>query len=389
MSVQASDDSVVAATAEDAGLTPIESGSSLPLTGGTYWIATLDTNSGLIILPPYPMLPANFTDLPTFFITNNEFLVDSTKGAILPSSETLSRADASSAVAAQSQTVESLIEMVETPPSPPTNGETGGTHGTPQPNGLPPTSDTTNIWLLATNETSDIGLQLMNADPNGNNYQLLSTTNLLNNTNWCLGQILQGAYDSYFSFNPVPYTNVMTFFNVHQATPIMGISVGLNAIEPTNSNSGQVGNFTIFNEWYAATNDINVYFTISGTSENGVDYSNLTGVAVIPANQNSVQVNIEPIADGLKPNQTVILSLGQNPDYLIDTGNDYETNLIIAEPQVYPIIHGDIIQPCPNTPNTFDISANDSILFQNFFGAFETDFRALNTLSLISLPAHL
>jgi hypothetical protein len=187
LSVNASD-SVVQATASEAGLTQVS-----PPSTGTFYVATINTNSGLIMLPPYPILPTNMLDLPTFLITNNIFLVDSTKGEVSASSETLSRDAASSEVAAQSQTVESLIEMVDTPPIP--NGGPEGTNGNPvvHPDDLPPISDTTNIWLLGTNDIDGSSLDITLNNANGNNFQLLSTTNLLLKTNWCLGQILEGG----------------------------------------------------------------------------------------------------------------------------------------------------------------------------------------------------
>ena len=183
-------DSVVQATASAAGLPPV-SASELPADGtGTYWVTSVNPNGGLTTLP-YPFLPTDMSDLPIFLITNNILLVDDTHGDISSSSETMSRSDASSVVASESQSVESIIDLVETPPSPPTNGETDGTNGIIEPNGLTPTSDTTNMWLLATNEASNLEIFLNNASGYGESYQLLSTTNLLNanDTNWNLGQI--------------------------------------------------------------------------------------------------------------------------------------------------------------------------------------------------------
>jgi hypothetical protein len=65
LSVNAAGDSVVQATASEAGLTEVS-----PPSTGTFYVATINTNSGLIMLPPYPILPTNMLDLPTFLITN-------------------------------------------------------------------------------------------------------------------------------------------------------------------------------------------------------------------------------------------------------------------------------------------------------------------------------
>ncbi len=346
LSVNAAEDSVVQATASEAGLTQIPTSDLSGLTG-TFWIATIDTNNGLIMLPPYPMLPTNMMDLPTFLITNNIYISDGTKGQISSSStEFMSTSEASSAVQKQSQTVENLIEMLESPPLPPGGGDGGGTNPPPHYNGLPATSDTTNIWLLATNDADGSSLEITLMNASGINVQLLSTTNLLTPaTNWDLGQILQGANVNYNNvFTPVPYTNAMTFFRVHQANPIMMIQNEQDSVEmnPTNaSNPGHSGYLRIYYEGHLQSSNTTVYYSISGTAQNGVDYSNIPDSVVIPAGSAYAYIYINPFTNGLEPNQTVILTLTQSTNYLISPVNYLATNTITANPQVYPIANGD------------------------------------------------
>jgi hypothetical protein len=334
LSVNAGQDSVVQATASAAGLSSVTA-SELPADGtGTYWVTSVNPNGGLTTLP-YPFLPTDMSDLPIFLITNSTYIVDDTKNEISSSSETMSRADASSVVSAESQSVESIIDLVEAPPSPPTNGETDGTNGIIEPNGLTPTSDTTNIWLLATNEAPNIGFELMNAT--GENYQLLSTTNLLtaNATNWDLGQILYGSTVGYnTTFSPVPYTNAMMFFRVHQAEPVMTIQNYANSTEMNATNDlGADGSFQISDEG-SQTGNVTVYYSISGTATNGVDYSHLSGSVVISNSPNYAYITIAPFTNGIQPNQTVILTLTQNTNYLIDPSSYSATNTIFANPKV-------------------------------------------------------
>jgi hypothetical protein len=66
LSVNASDVSIVAATSENAGLSPV---SVSPDTVGTYWITSVNPNGGLTTLP-YPFLPTDMSDLPAYFVTN-------------------------------------------------------------------------------------------------------------------------------------------------------------------------------------------------------------------------------------------------------------------------------------------------------------------------------
>ena len=106
LSVHATD-SVVQATADAAGLTPV-SGSTLPLTG-TFWVTTVNPDGGLTTLP-YPMLPTDLSDLPTYLVTNDIYIVDDTGGKISSSSTTMSTAEASSVVSSESQTIKDLID---------------------------------------------------------------------------------------------------------------------------------------------------------------------------------------------------------------------------------------------------------------------------------------
>ncbi len=134
-----------------------------------------------------------------------------------------------------------------------------------------------------------------------------------------------------------------------------------NAIEPnpTNSDPGQVGNFYIVNESYSTTtNDVKVYFTLSGTAQNGIDYSNIPNSAVVSNSLGYALINIDPIADGLKPNQTIVLTVNQNTNYLIELSND-STNTITANPQVYPLNNGDSVSACPNSTSPVFLQAQD------------------------------
>ena len=310
------------------------------------------SSDGNLIGPPYPFLPPGLSALPTFLVTNNIFIVDDTGGQLMPSSAgRMSSAQAASTMQAQAKTMAALIGRILYPAA---DEEF-------QPNGFTPMFDTSGLWLEASNEDNYyLGLRAHNTI-GGDNYQLLSTTNLLNHS-WDLGQILFGASDGYADFSPVPMTNAMTFFRAHHANPVMYIwnYQDSEELNPTNtSDPGQIGIIYIQNEGWA-TNDVTVYYAIGGTAQNGVDYSNLTGVATFSNSQGYAEIDIDPIADGLKPNQTVILTLMQNTNYLIDPSMLSATNILKANPQVYPIINGDNERVCPNTRSPIDLSSDAS-----------------------------
>lgn len=219
--------------------------------------------------------------------------------------------------------------------------------------------DTNGLWLEVLNTNGiDTNLWLrLHGTVSSDNYQLLSTRDLAS-TNWDLGQILFHGNADHTDFSPLSTTNALKLYRAHHANPIMAIGNSQDSVElnPTNSsNPGQVGIVYIWDE--ALTNDVTVYYQISGTAQNGVDYSNLTGTVVV--GPGGAEIDIEPLAVGLTPDKTIILTLSQNTNYLIDPDNSSATNILYANPEVVPIAHGDIETPCPNTSRNIQLNADD------------------------------
>jgi hypothetical protein len=211
LSVHATD-SVVQVTADAAGLTPV-SATALP-DAGTFWVMTNSLDGELMALP-YPELPSDLSALPIYSVIGNEFIVDDTGGQISASAGWMSSAQATSAAQAQAATTAALIDLIQT--------STNGGNQLFQPNSL--MIDTNGLWLEASNEDPYLGLRAHNTI-NGDNYQLLSTSNL--ESGWNLGEI-SNAPDDYLDFSPVPRTNAMTYFKVHHANPVMWIVNGVNS----------------------------------------------------------------------------------------------------------------------------------------------------------------
>ncbi len=252
--------------------------------------------------------------------------------------------------------------------SPPSPGD-NGTNNDYQPDGggYTPMIFTNGLWLEVLNQPPNPGptnLWLrLHGTIDGDLYQLLSVTNLLS-TNWDLGEILWDADDDYSDFSPVSTTNAMTFYRAHHANPVMQLwnAQDSEELNPTNtSDPGHTGIVSIYNgdQAHPLTNDITAYYTVSGTAQSGIDYSNLPGMLTIPAGQWSVDIVIQPTAAGLKPDQTIILSLVQNTNYLIDTDYAFATNTLFANPAVYPTARGDNERLCPNTQWPFYLQGHD------------------------------
>lgn len=348
-------DTVVQAVADEAGLAPA---SALPKSG-TFWVMSAGQNGNITALP-YPTLPPGLSSAPVYSVSGNVFIVDDSGSQLLPSStRRMSSVQAASAVQAQSLAVASLIATMQADSLSPGNGS-----GTNSGAGFYSDSfnyhvPTNGLWLENLhNDSTNLWLRL-HGTVGGDNYQLLSTPDLARGY-WDLGEILYGVSDGQADFSPVPMTNATTFFWAHHANPVMQIWNSQDSKEPdaTNSDPGQTGIIYIQDNG-SATNDVAVQYSISGTAQNGIDYSNLTGEVTVSNDQGWAEIDIDPIADGLKPDQTVILTLLQNTNYLINPANDSATNILYANPQVYPVADGDKQYPCPNLPFPYYLQAQD------------------------------
>ena len=68
---------------------------------------------------------------------------------------------------------------------------------------------------------------------------------------------------------------------------------------------------------------------------------------------------IVPDDVGITPDKSVVLTLLQNTSYLIDPSAYCATNVIYADPELYPVAHGDYEQACPNSANYFFVLVAD------------------------------
>jgi len=70
------------------------------------------------------------------------------------------------------------------------------------------------------------------------------------------------------------------------------------------------------------TTDLTVFYAISGTATNGSDYQRLRGRATIRAGAILANIQIRPIDDAIpEPDETVILTLSPDPNYIIGSPN--------------------------------------------------------------------
>ena len=101
-------------------------------------------------------------------------------------------------------------------------------------------------------------------------------------------------------------------------------TVSITANDPDATEAGLTpGQFTVALS-HAVNQDVKVFYTVTGTAGNNVDYTTITNFVTIAAGQTSVVINVTPKQDATKENaETVIVTLAANAAYGID--NDAKT----------------------------------------------------------------
>ena len=99
--------------------------------------------------------------------------------------------------------------------------------------------------------------------------------------------------------------------------------VQIAATDPNASEIGpDQGVFTVTRTGGNPSSALTVFFAVSGTATNGVDYASLGTSVTIPANEVSATVTVTPIFDGVpEGDESVILTVSPNASYTIGASN--------------------------------------------------------------------
>ncbi len=225
------------------------------------------------------------------------------------------------------------------------------------------------LWLEITGVTNDYAYLTLHGTVDTDWYQLESKTNLAQPGDWILGEIKQGDFGANQTiFSPV-YTGDITnrFFRAHHANAIVTVGYGPDAFEPSTIYSPGLSTPFSFSA-SPLSEDLTVYYQVSGTASTGVDYTNLPGAVVIPANSGFTDLILQPIADNLvEGTETVILTIVQTNSYLIDGNYQAATNQIkdsTTQVQVQAVVPATAVEPngppgSPAASGTFQITRSD------------------------------
>jgi hypothetical protein len=234
---------------------------------------------------------------------------------------------------------------------------------------------TNDLWLeiISVDLTNQVANLLLHNTKDTDYYQLLSKTNLLQSGDWTLGQYKFGDPGTNQTlFLPVSIVgSPMMFFRAHEADFIVAILPGSFslAVEPLGTDPGQIGTLSIYADRPTGnTNDLIVYYRVTGMASNGVDYVTLPGMATLTNNNNYFDIDVQPITDSLVEGiESVTLTLIPTNTYLIFPEQtsatiqilDSSTTVSIDVP--FPLaVEPDGPPSVPARARSFHVSRNDS-----------------------------
>ncbi|MFI5379328.1 MAG: Calx-beta domain-containing protein [Tepidisphaerales bacterium] len=109
-------------------------------------------------------------------------------------------------------------------------------------------------------------------------------------------------------------------------------AVGVKAVQPTASAIGPVNGTVRFVRTAGFTTNLKVLYTVAGTAKAGVDYTKLSGSAVIAAGKTYVDVPVKPIAASNKVGtKTVILTVKAGTGYVLGSATKATVNITNKE----------------------------------------------------------
>jgi hypothetical protein len=220
----------------------------------------------------------------------------------------------------------------------------------------------TNLWLEITN-VGNQQFRIIAHNPVQDWIQLFSKTNLTDN-DWTVAEDNYSSDTNDFEFNMVGNfnpgaTNSQTFFWAEQSVGLVGVEGGGDVVRPSPGLAPVPAIIMVnYNPADGLLNsNLVVHFSLSGTATNGVDYvlrnndtgGILTNSITILANNSQATIELDPTTNLLcLTNLTVILTLDDSPDYLVDSdfynvGLPATTNTII--PNVFSLV-ASVPAPC-------------------------------------------
>lgn len=129
------------------------------------------------------------------------------------------------------------------------------------------------------------------------------------------------------------------------------LTVSVTAMDSDASEAGDPGTFTISRSGNGSLAPLTVYYTVSGTAQNGTDYQTLSGSVTIPDSATSATVSVIPIDDSIvEGDETIVLTISPNANYTI--GSMGSATVTIADNDSAPLPTVTVAASDPNASET-------------------------------------
>jgi hypothetical protein len=146
--------------------------------------------------------------------------------------------------------------------------------------------------------------------PNRDSFTTEKDINIPVESGWVRVEVTDGS--GHFTYS-------MPIYLIYEpgSQPVVNILASKNVASEVGPQNGV---FTISRT--AATSDLVVYYTISGTATNGEDYETIADSITLPSGEDSATITITPRPDSIEEgDETVNITLLENSDYAIGTPN--------------------------------------------------------------------
>jgi hypothetical protein len=197
------------------------------------------------------------------------------------------------------------------------------------PDGPLPLDYGTNLWLEITGNAPDSFSMIAHNVDDSKWFQLQSTMDMGPQPTWTIEDQIAAPDGTDISFTVAKDSRPRAFFRAAQSDTLLSITSGGDVLRPNACYTSQPGYFNIQRNVPSST-DLPVYYRISGTATNGVDYAYLDGSTTIAEGAIECQIEADALPSLVGSNLTVTLTLVMTNGYLVDSNAASATMLIRA-----------------------------------------------------------
>jgi hypothetical protein len=166
-------------------------------------------------------------------------------------------------------------------------------------------------------------------------------------------------------------------------------TVTVTVTDANASESGDTGTFTVSRSGSTASS-LTVFYSMSGSAQNGSDYQTLSGSVAIPAGASSANITLVPINDTIvEGNETAVLTLSPNAAYSVGSPNN--STVTIADNDQPPPLQANftaspLLGIVPLIVQFADTSTGNPVSWDWNFGDGSPHDTAQNTSHIYLLP---